>query len=1352
MDTDTYRALALALLLAVGMQAAGGATFVKVSCDRPDAIYRTGEEVTFSLAATDADGKPVKEGRFKAGVDNFGTRAIVPKREYDFAAANPVSIRGRLDEPGFLRINVNMPGVTNFLWSVAVSPWDIRPGAPCPPDFDDFWAKAIARYDAEVKGEVTLTRLPDKTPGGELEHFEVRVPAFGGRHIQGMLSRPKDLSKGPFPLRFGGKGAGPSSQGRNGSKGCVTLEMNVHYYDAPPDSSKSSNGTLQEKENREWAARYPAKVGGYQCLGIAAGREDYFYYGVMLATRRAFHWAAAQPYVDRSDITYSSTSQGGGFGLYMTAMCPFIRKAVVCVPALADLCGFKAGRMSGWPRLVEGQLDASQSAAAANAPYFDAANFAARVKCPIRFVVGFADDVCPPASVYAAYNSVHVADKSIIHGIGMGHLVRAEYYRAVNRWLAEKPTAMKTPETSGLFERREDPLTGVASYWLKAGLVDFHQQSLYFTAKSMTDDGRFLVFDACPDPFRTERKGREDTETRRKYAVDFLRDAVFPVGGASIDGQIPFLDVKSDRLYYVGKDHMSVCVCDLKENPSGETVLCRFPESILEGGRIRKMGTHLTLTHDRKKAFLDYSVEMPDGKPRWFLGMADLATGAMEKWTETNFCSNHAGLNPADDALGLFAYEGCWRKTVKTADGRTESVPRPSGEVYPRMWLARPGGKIDLQPSKIWNFATHENWTEDGRGFYWGAYHGGTAFQDLASGVQRRVCPYWTIHSHLSGDGRHVVFDQWANGDGFRGCAWRVAYHNRATGRCIAIHSYLPAIATKQRQSPLHPDAHPQFVCGDRYIVATANDDKGRMNVAVTPVAALAAITSDPATAPTPRRLPLIWKPGDAARCEVVADCARLRARGLVPPPAVRADVNWATYGVIALTAQGELPLAVEAFIGGDARPMETVLRFTAPPAATGLVLVVNAPGPFEPLDRDTLAARPAARRLAVGEELPPSRWDADWPACADPRTVSCRITRQFLSAAEDDYHPSGYALSDGRPEKGYGWRRCVFYAVVSLWVNALECARLAGDAELERTLVRRFEPYYGPKADHLPKFKHVDYTIVGALPIEIAILTGDARARTLGLKYADMQWERPKPDDPPPPMNVTPFEERLKLWQDGYSDQTRLWIDDAYMMTVLQSQAFRLTGDSKYIERAAKEMCLYLEKLQLPDGLFNHAPDAPFKWGRGNGWMAAGMPMVLRYLPDASPYRGRILEGYRRMMSALLSAQNENGMWNQLVGDRESWEESSATAMFTAAFAMGIRQGILDEETYGPAARKGYLALVDRLDRFGNLPDVCAGTCTKNDHAHYLTRPRINGDPHAQAPLLWACSALLDLRRRVGT
>ena len=372
-----------------------------------------------------------------------------------------------------------------------------------------------------------------------------------------------------------------------------------------------------------------------------------------------------------------------------------------------------------------------------------------------------------------------------------------------------------------------------------------------------------------------------------------------------------------------------------------------------------------------------------------------------------------------------------------------------------------------------------------------------------------------------------------------------------------------------------------------------------------------------------------------------------------------------------------------------------------------------------------------------------------DWPRGAEPEVVSRRLTDLFLTTAPEYYKPVGYARLADASNYGYGDRGHIHYSTVALWINALECMRLTGDGERERKLIDAWTPFYGPKAKALPKFKHVDFTIVGAVPLEIAILNGDKRASELGLRFADSQWEEPKQEDPAPIYNATSFEERMSWWRQGYSDQTRLWIDDMYMITVLQGQAYRLTKDRKYVDRAAKEMCLYLDRIQLKDGksagLFYHAPDVPYVWGRGNGWMAAGMPLLLELLPGDSPHRAQIMDGYRKMMAKLLECQCADGMWNQLVGDPKSWEETSCTAMFGYGFAMGVKNGWLDEKTYGPAARKAYLALVKRLDAFGNVPDVCCGTGKKNDYQYYLDRPRVHGDPHGQAPLLWMARTFLE-------
>src|SRR5262249_47692130 len=160
--------------------------------------------------------------------------------------------------------------------------------------------------------------------------------------------------------------------------------------------------------------------------------------------------------------------------------------------------------------------------------------------------------------------------------------------------------------------------------------------------------------------------------------------------------------------------------------------------------------------------------------------------------------------------------------------------------------------------------------------------------------------------------------------------------------------------------------------------------------------------------------------------------------------------------------------------------------------------------------------------------------------------------------------------------------------------------------------------------------------SVFGALPLEIYLQTHRAKYRAMGLAMADAQWRDAQPN--------------------GLSKQTRFWIDDMFMITALQTQAWRATSETRYRDRAAAEMVAYLDRLQQPNGLFFHAADAPFFWGRGNGWMAAGMTMLLDSLPESHPQRSAILQAYRKMMATLLAHQGSDGMWRQLIDAPAAW------------------------------------------------------------------------------------------------
>ena len=379
--------------------------------------------------------------------------------------------------------------------------------------------------------------------------------------------------------------------------------------------------------------------------------------------------------------------------------------------------------------------------------------------------------------------------------------------------------------------------------------------------------------------------------------------------------------------------------------------------------------------------------------------------------------------------------------------------------------------------------------------------------------------------------------------------------------------------------------------------------------------------------------------------------------------------------------------------------------------------------------------------------------WANDWPEGKSPDAISKKITDLFLSTRPEDYFPVGYESPNGYAKKGYGNGKHVQYSVVSIWVNALACAAVTGDAAREEKLIRLYDDFLpgGSKNFACSRPYHVDDTIFGSVPYEVYIHNGDKRCLAEGARYADTQWTPPG-EGTINERHAKPAEEQWKFWNAGYTPQTRLWIDDMYMIIAIQSQAYRATGDRKYIDRTAKEMCLYLDELQVKEGkdagLFYHAPDVPYVWGRGAGWMAGGMAMVLEYLPKDSEYRAKILDGYRKMMAKLLERQQPDGMWNQIVGDPKSWEETSCTAMYGSAFAFGVKNGWLDAETYGPAAKRAFLAIVDRMDQHGNVRDVCCGTGKKNDYQYYLDRPHVHGDPHGQCAMMWLCRAFLETSR----
>ena len=298
-----------------------------------------------------------------------------------------------------------------------------------------------------------------------------------------------------------------------------------------------------------------------------------------------------------------------------------------------------------------------------------------------------------------------------------------------------------------------------------------------------------------------------------------------------------------------------------------------------------------------------------------------------------------------------------------------------------------------------------------------------------------------------------------------------------------------------------------------------------------------------------------------------------------------------------------------------------------------------------------------------------------DFPVKADPKTVGNKLSKRLMETKHQLYGDRG-----------------IHYAEVCTWYGALRFAELTNNKELIKLLRNRFELLFHLEKELLPPPIHVDQNMFGCLPLRFYNITKDKRYLDLGLPYADTQWQLP----------ANANEEERKWDKKGYSWQTRLWIDDMYMITIVQSEAYKATGDPKYINRAAKEMVLYLDELQHPNGLFYHAPDVPYYWGRGDGW-------------------------------------------NQLITEPDFWTETSGSAMFAYAMIVGVNNGWLDKEEYAPVARRAWLGLCNYINDKNDLTEVCVGTGKKNSKQYYMDRPRIAGDYHGQAPIIWCAYALLN-------
>lgn len=164
-------------------------------------------------------------------------------------------------------------------------------------------------------------------------------------------------------------------------------------------------------------------------------------------------------------------------------------------------------------------------------------------------------------------------------------------------------------------------------------------------------------------------------------------------------------------------------------------------------------------------------------------------------------------------------------------------------------------------------------------------------------------------------------------------------------------------------------------------------------------------------------------------------------------------------------------------------------------------------------------------------------------------------------------------------------------------------------------------------------------------------------------------------------------------------------WQDDLYMVPPTLARLGRVTGDMAHTHAALDFFFKYVKVLRdKKTGLFFH--DAKTRnafWGRGNGWVLAGMANLLAEIPLGHRGRERLIEIYRVMVKTLARHQDATGLWHADVIDRQKYPdpEESGSALFVYGIAKGLNRGWIGSE-YRSCALRGWAGLTTLVEPSG--------------------------------------------------
>lgn len=272
-----------------------------------------------------------------------------------------------------------------------------KPTLAEPKDFDAFWELTLRQARAKA-----VRPIYEKVDAGlkTIDSWDLTFSGYHGQPVKAWFQAPAG-AQGPLPcvVEYVGYGGG------RGFAWDWLYWPSAGYAHLVMDTRGQGAGWQKGDTEDPGDSGAPAHS-GFMTRGVL-DPKTYYYRRVFCDAVRAIETARAHPRVDPARVLVSGGSQGGGISLAVAGLVPDL---AACLPDVPFLChygravqitdGYPYQEIAKYLQVQRGQVEKVFQTLA----YFDGVHFAKRAKAPALFSVGLMDEICPPSTVFAAYN------------------------------------------------------------------------------------------------------------------------------------------------------------------------------------------------------------------------------------------------------------------------------------------------------------------------------------------------------------------------------------------------------------------------------------------------------------------------------------------------------------------------------------------------------------------------------------------------------------------------------------------------------------------------------------------------------------------------------------------------------------------------------------------------------------------------------------------------------------------------------------------------------------------------------------------------------------------------------------